>query len=382
MRTKVGILGGGQLGKMLAQEATKLDVDLWFMDKSFDAPVARMYPFFVQGDFNNYDDVLAFGSQMDVISVEIENVNTAALAELEKRGKIVRPQSRVLDIIKDKGIQKQFYLENGIASSDFFLVEGAEEIRAKVEAGALSMSFVQKSRTEGYDGKGVLVINSSSDLDHLLPVPSVIEQKVDIHKELAVIVARNSEGEMTTFPITEMVFNKKGHLLDYLIAPAEVSDSVIEECNSLAKEIISKLDMTGLLAVEFFLNTNGAILVNEIAPRPHNSGHHTMDAGNYSQYNLHLRTLLDFSLPQLTQDKVALMINILGEEGHQGKVNYVGLADIMSMDNVYPHLYGKVETRPLRKMGHVNIVGNNKKELLEKMAIIKSKLKVHAWETE
>lgn len=379
MNKKLGILGGGQLGKMLVQELTKWDIEAWFMDADFNCPVAKVYPLFVKGDFKNYDDVVAFGKSMDIISVEIENVNTEALAYLESIGKEVRPQSRVLEIIKDKGIQKQFYQENSIPTSDFFMVESAEAIKEKLESGSLKIPFVQKARTAGYDGKGVCVVSSGSDVDKLIEASSIIEEKVDIHKELAVIVGRNASGQMTNFPIAEMVFNKKGHLLDYLIAPAEVSELVQDKCRAWAEMIITKLDMIGILAVEFFLTSDGRILVNEIAPRPHNSGHHTIDAGNYSQYNIHLRTLYDIPLPQIHQECLAMMINVLGEDGHTGPTKYEGLDEVMKEENVYPHLYGKGETRPLRKMGHVNIIGKNKDELLKKMELVNTNLKVKAW---
>jgi len=378
---KIGVLGGGQLGKMLLQEVSKFDQEIWFMDSSFESPVGRIYPYFVQGDFKSYDDVISFGSNMDILTVEIENVNTEALAKLEESGIIVRPQSRVLNTIKDKGIQKQFYLENDIASSEFFLVTNKQDILDKVSSGVLVPPFVQKARTAGYDGKGVKVIQSETDFEEILDTSSVIEKLVDIKKELAIIVGRNTKGQKTFFPITEMIFNKEGHLLDYLLCPAEISKEIYSKCVEMADRIISELDMIGILAVEMFLTNDDQILVNEVAPRPHNSGHHTIDVGSHSQYNIHLRTLLDWDLPDIKQTETALMINVLGEKNHTGPTYYEGLESILTLDRVYPHLYGKGKTRPLRKMGHVNIVGDELEEVKEKMSIVKSSLKVKAWES-
>ncbi len=380
MNKKIGVLGGGQLGKMLLQEVTKYDQEIWFMDATFDSPVGSIYPYFVQGDFRKYEDVMAFGSEMDILTVEIENVNTKALAELEATGVVVRPQSYVLDIIKDKGIQKQFYLENSIPSSDFFLAVDSNEIVNKIESGVLALPFVQKARTAGYDGKGVKVISSKDELHDIMDVPSVIENLVAIKKELAIIVGCNSNKQKTFFPVTEMVFNKEGHLLDYLQCPADISESTVKACIEIADKIVSALGIIGLLAVELFLTDDNQILVNEVAPRPHNSGHHTIDAGSHSQYNIHLRSLMDWDMPEITQEETALMINLLGEKDHVGATKYEGLAKVMTYEKVYPHLYGKKQTRPLRKMGHVNIVGNSIAEVKEKLTLVKSNLKVKAWE--
>ncbi len=375
-KKKIGVLGGGQLGRMLIQEATKFDLDLWFMDKEFDFPVPSMYPNFVRGDFKNYDDVLAFGKAMDIITIEIENVNTDALKELEAQGKQVYPQPRVIEIIKDKGIQKQFYQENSIPTSDFFLVSDKEEILKIIENGQLKLPFIQKSRLAGYDGKGVAAIITENDLSKLLEGPAVIEQLVDIEKELAVILARNEDGAISAFPMTEMVFDPQGNLLDYLLCPAAVDEDIQQKGLELAKQVIEGLDMVGLLAVELFLAKDGSILVNEVAPRPHNSGHHTIDAGNYSQYNMHLRTLLNWPLNTVKQDNMAMMINLLGSPDHTGPVKYEGLGRVMKIPNVYPHIYGKKITKPLRKMGHTTIVGDTLEELLEAKKFIKSYLKV------
>ncbi len=363
---------------MLIQEATKFDLDMWFMDKEYDFPVPSMYPNFVKGDFKNYEDVLAFGKAVDIITIEIENVNTEALKALESMGKKVYPQAAVIETIKDKGLQKMFYQEEGLPTSEFFLVENKSEIVTKIDSGKLSFPFVQKSRLAGYDGKGVVTVRSKDDLSKLLDTASIIEQMVDIDKELAVIISRNIQGDTECFPITEMVFEPKGNLLDYLLCPAEVNEVVVSKCNNLANNIITKLEMVGILAVEFFLDKKGNILINEVAPRPHNSGHHTIDTGTYSQYNFHLRCLLDWPLLPVSQSGYAMMINILGAEGHVGEPEYTGLNSIMQLRSVYPHIYGKKLTKPLRKMGHVTIVGESKEELLDRMTQIKSSLKVES----
>lgn len=374
---KIGVLGGGQLGRMLAQEAVSWNLRLFFMDKASDYPVPKVFAGFSQGDITSYEDVMRFGSDKQILTIEIENVNSKALLELQRQGVKVIPQPEVLTIIQDKGLQKNFYDKNGIPTSQYQLVEGNEEILNKVEDQSIQFPFVQKTRKAGYDGKGVAVINNRDDLSKLLSGPSVIESLVDIEKELAVIVAKTASGDLTTLPATEMVFDTRGNLLDYLICPAEINTSQETKCTQIAKEIITKLDMAGILAVEFFLTRSGEILVNEVAPRPHNSGHHSMNAGVCSQYELHLRCLLDLPLPKDTrQNRTAIMWNILGGMQGVGKPNYEGLDEVLMLPEVYVHLYGKSTTKPLRKMGHVNILGDSSDEAKNKLAIIKSKLKV------
>lgn len=378
-KLKIGVLGGGQLGRMLAQEAVGWNLQLSFLDKSADFPVPKVHPNFEEGDFTDYDSVLKFGSDKDILTIEIENVNTEALHKLEEQGVLVYPQPKVIQTIKDKGLQKQFYAEEGIRTAPFILVSGKKEILTKLDEGTLSYPFIQKTRTAGYDGKGVAVIKDEQQLTKLLEGPSVIEDLIDIDKELAIIVARNQAGQMTQLPLTEMVFDERGNLLDYLITPSTITDEQSTQCSLLATEIISKLDMVGILAVEFFLDKSGQIIVNEVAPRPHNSGHHTIDAGPNSQYDLHLRTLLNMALPAETgHGGYALMCNVVGEPGHTGEAIYEGLAQVYALPQVYVHLYGKSITKPLRKMGHVNIVGDTKEEVLEKLQKVKSLLKVKA----
>ena len=364
---------------MLAQESVGWNLQLTFLDKSPSYPTPKVHPNFVVGDFTNYEDVLAFGKNMDIITIEIENVNVEALKELERNKVKVYPQARVIETIKDKGLQKQFYSKEAIATADYFLVQHKDEIIEKLNNGDLSYPFIQKARTAGYDGKGVALIRAADDLDKLLEGSAVIEDLVDIDKELAIIVARNAKGQITQLPLTEMVFDHRGNLLDYLISPSTISKDQLETCKKLASEIITKLEMVGILAVEFFLDKTGDILVNEVAPRPHNSGHHTINAGANSQYDLHLRTLLNMELPnEIPQKGYALMYNILGEPGYTGEAKYEGLAEVYALPQVYVHLYGKTMTKPLRKMGHVNITGDSQEVILDKLSKVKSLLKVKA----
>lgn len=378
---KIGVLGGGQLGRMMMQEAIAWNLDITFLDKSSDFPVPAIYPHFTEGDFTDYDSVLAFGQDKDILTIEIENVNVEALMELESMGKKVYPQPIVIYTIKDKGLQKEFYRNQNLPTADFFLVEGNNDIIEAINSAALPFPFIQKARTEGYDGKGVVAIRSAEDLDKLMDVPSVIEELVDLDKELAVIVGRNEQGQVVTMPMTEMVFDERGNLLDYLLCPAEVEESIEEQAVILATRIIESLDMVGILAVEFFLDKKGKLSINEVAPRAHNSGHHTMNSGLYSQYNLHLRTLLNLDLPEMNADNYSVMWNILGDINHTGIPVYSDLQKLYSIQGVYPHLYGKKLTKPLRKMGHVNIVGSTKDSVLEKLQRVKSTLKVIAHES-
>ncbi len=378
LNKKIGVLGAGQLGLMLGQEASKLCLDIHFLDKEISFPASAISSNIHKGNFNDYDDVLRFGASMDVVTIEIENVNVEALKALEKDGKKVYPQARVIEIIKDKGLQKQFYKNQDLPTSDFVLLENKSSILQAIENGNISYPFVQKSRTAGYDGKGVVVIKSAADNDRIFDTPSVIEDLVDIDKELAVIIGRNAKGDITVFDTTEMVFNDKGNLLDYLICPSSVSDQVKLKCSDLAQQIITKLDMIGLLAVEFFLTKSGDILINEVAPRPHNSGHHTIEANPKSQYRILLDILLDLELRDNATDRISAIYNIIGDIDHTGTPIYQGLEKVLSLDNTHVHLYNKKITKPMRKMGHITLIGKSSNELLEKIEFIKQNLKVIA----
>jgi 5-(carboxyamino)imidazole ribonucleotide synthase len=350
-QTKLGILGGGQLGRMFIQEAIGLNVCIHVLDPAENAPCAAIANVFVQGDFADYDTVLNFGKEVDVLTIEIEHVNIEALEELERRGKLVFPRPAALRTIKDKGLQKLFYAAHNIPTAPFVLVENKTEAAMHVSAGP----FMQKLRTGGYDGKGVTPFRNEADLEHAFDAPSVLEQMVHFEKELAVIVARNASGELRVFPLVEMEFNSEANLVEFIFSPANVSVEVAQEAAEIAKKIVEQLDHVGLLAVELFLTKTGQLLVNEVAPRPHNSGHHTIEACYTSQYAQHMRAILNLPLGDTALRSAGVMINLLGEKGFTGTAKYEGLEEVLSTQGAYVHLYGKEETKPFRKMGHITI---------------------------
>lgn len=375
-QTRVGILGAGQLGLMMAQEASLLGIELHFLDASTSFPAGLVSSNITEGDFKNYQDVIDFGQDKDVLSIEIENVNTEALAKLEQQGVKVFPQAHIIALIKDKGLQKQFYQKHNIPSSKFSLLESKDDIIRQIETGSIHYPFVQKSRLAGYDGKGVAVIKNEKDISKIMDVPSVIEDLVDIKKELAIIIGRNESGQTSFFDNTEMVFKEEGNLLDYLISPADIENEIKEQCEALALQIIETLKMVGILAIEFFLTQDNRILINEVAPRPHNSGHHTIEANDMSQFKILLHILLNLPLKSIKSKGLSAIINVLGEKGMTGPPIYKGINKLLEMDETFIHLYGKQITKPLRKMGHVTVLGQDKKELIEKIKYIQTHLKV------
>ncbi|MGB4841028.1 MAG: 5-(carboxyamino)imidazole ribonucleotide synthase [Saprospiraceae bacterium] len=375
---KIAILGGGQLGKMLLQAGSRLGLNLSVMDADKSYPAAFISPYFICGDIRDYDDVLNFGMKADIITIEIENVNIEALEELEKRGKKVFPQPEILKIIKDKGKQKMFYEGNHFPSSDFALYSNIEEIKKDVESGLVKMPFVQKLRSDGYDGRGVMVVKKSENLDQLFTQECVVEDFVDFEKEISVIVARNPSGDITAFAAVEMHFHSTANLVEFLFCPANINSDVEEKAEKLAMEIASTFGIIGLLAVEMFVDKSGNILVNEVAPRPHNSGHHTIEASSISQYEMHLRAILDLPLGRPNSIRPAVVVNLLGENGYIGNPIYENIEKCLEIDGIYPHIYGKRETRPFRKMGHVNILGDNLSDTIEKAKFVQKTLKVKA----
>lgn len=368
---KLGVLGGGQLGRMLIQEAIDLDIHLHMMDPDPNAPCSLIAHSFICGSITDYDSVMNFGRDKDLITVEIENVNIEALEELEKSGVIVYPQPSVLKIIKDKGIQKNFYLENNIPTAAFKLYADASAV-AKDE---IKYPIIQKTRTGGYDGKGVQLLKTSQAS---FDTPNLCEELVDFEKELSIIVARNKKGQIKCFPSVECEFNPEANLVEYLFSPASISIDIEEKANTIAADLIQKLDMVGLLAVEFFLCKDGSLLVNEVAPRPHNSGHHTIECCGTSQYAQHLRSILNLPLGETKLLQPGAMINLLGEKGFSGPVIYDGLDRILELPGVHPHLYGKSETKPFRKMGHITITGESLTQVREIADQVKEKIKVKA----
>jgi 5-(carboxyamino)imidazole ribonucleotide synthase len=349
---RLGILGGGQLGRMFIQEAVNYDVRVSVLDPSADAPCAAIAHTFVQGNFADYDDVYAFGKTVDLLTIEIEHVNVEALERLRDEGLTICPDPDVLRIIRDKGLQKQFYHQKGIPTAPFHLVEN----KAEAATFLAEFPFMQKLRRGGYDGKGVTPLRTADDLANAFDAPSVLEKMVPFEKELAVIVARNASGEINTFPLVEMVFNPEANLVEMLSCPAHVSPHTASEADRIAREIAEHLSLTGILAVELFMLSDGSLLVNEIAPRPHNSGHQTIEGNVTSQYEQHLRAILNLPLGDPSLIAPSVMVNVLGEKGHSGPVKYFGLEEVMKWSGVYVHLYGKTETRPFRKMGHVTVV--------------------------
>jgi len=375
-QVKIGVLGGGQLGKMLAQSASRLGLHLRILDSDKQFPAGIVCRDFLEGDFRGFDDVLFFGEGCDVITIEIEDVNLDALKILESKGKKIFPQPSVIEIIKDKSVQKTFYQEHQIPTAEFNIYEGKAEILNAIESGDIAIPFVQKAALGGYDGRGVQVVNCVEELELLMDTKSVIEPKVNIDKELAVIVSRDVDGNMKSFPMVEMAFDPQANLVNYLFCPSHCTEKQQNDATVIAENLASRLGIVGLLAVEMFLDDDGNILVNEAAPRPHNSGHHTIEACVTSQYEQHLRAILGLPLGETTLKSASVMVNLLGEAGYTGKARYQGFAECLELSGVYPHIYGKEITKPNRKMGHVTICDEKLKVALQKANFIKENLKV------
>lgn len=372
---RLGVLGGGQLGRMLIQEAMKLNVKIHCLDPDPKAPCLELASSFTVGSLNDFDTVYLFGKDKDVITVEIENVNIEALEKLESEGKKVFPQARVLKLIKDKGLQKQFYKDNNIPTAEFHLIDSQVELKQYIDF----LPFAQKLRTGGYDGKGVSILRSESDFKIGFDSPSILEKFVPFVKELAVIVARNEKGEVNVFPSVECEFNPEANLVEFLFCPANVTPEIEQKASEIAKSIIQKLDMVGILAVEFFLTENNGLLVNEIAPRPHNSGHQTIECNLTSQYEQHLRSIMNLPLGDTHLIQAGVMINLLGENGFEGKVYYEGLEKVLEISGVKPHIYGKEITKPFRKMGHVTIVNQDLEQAKEIGRKVQELIKVKSY---
>jgi 5-(carboxyamino)imidazole ribonucleotide synthase len=375
---KLGILGGGQLGKMLLPIAHQWNISTYVLDPSEQCSCAAICHHFIQGDFNDYNTVYQFGQLVDVLTIEIEHVNTQALLDLQREGKRIYPEPQSLNIIKDKGIQKLHYAEHLIPTSPFKLYENKNAILQDIKAGNLKLPFVQKSREAGYDGKGVLVVNHSEKLNQLFDTPSMVEEAVDIDKEISVIVARNAAGEISTFPVVEMTFNPIANLVEMLICPAQIPATIAREADILAKKVMKSFALTGILAVEMFLAKSGKVLVNEVAPRPHNSGHQSIEGCITSQYEQHLRAIFNLPLGSTAITLPSVMVNLLGEPGYSGPARYEGLTESMQLSGVNVHLYGKLETRPYRKMGHITVVDAELKSAIEKAKKVQHLLKIKA----
>jgi 5-(carboxyamino)imidazole ribonucleotide synthase len=369
---KLGILGGGQLGRMLIQQAINYNVTVKILDPDREAPCRKLCDEFTVGSLGDYETVYNFGKTVDLLTIEIEKVNVDALEQLEKEGVLVYPQSRIIRLIQDKGLQKQFFKENDIPTADFQIIASPQQLKQS----HIPFPYIQKLRKDGYDGKGVYKVVNESYLDKAFKEPSLIERWVDFEKEIGVIVARNEKGEISTFPLVEMEFNPEANLVEFLISPSTLPFEIQQQAEQIAKKIAESLNIVGLLAVEMFLDKTGKILVNELAPRPHNSGHQTIEGNVVSQFEQHLRAIFNQPLGDTACLNNAIMINVLGEAGYEGPAVYQGIEKVLKVPGVYIHLYGKALTKPFRKMGHVTIVDADREKAIEKARFVQKTLKV------
>lgn len=355
----LGILGGGQLGKMLLTETRKFDIATKVLDPSAEAPCRIACNTFVQGSLTDFDTVYHFGKNVDVLTIEIENVNVAALKQLQSEGVKVFPTPETIERIQNKATQKQFYASHNIPTAPFVAFDSLESLKEKIAEGTISLPFVWKSARFGYDGNGVKIVRQLTDLNELPESECIAEALVPFKKELAVIVARNVSGEVCTYPVVEMEFHPEANQVEYVICPARIDEVVAQKARAIAVQVAETFGVVGLLAVELFQTAEDEILVNEVAPRPHNSGHYSIEAAYTNQFEQHLRAVLNLPLGNTDSKVAAVMVNLVGEEGYQGKVVYEHIDKIMAMEGVTPHIYGKRETRPFRKMGHVTIVNSD-----------------------
>lgn len=372
----LGILGGGQLGKMLLQETRKWDVKTHVLDPSDEAPCRIGCDYFEQGSLMDYDTVYRFGKQVDVLTIEIEAVNVAALEQLEKEGVKTYPNAATLKNIQDKGIQKQFYTAHQLPTSNFELFEDKTALVEAIEKGKVTLPFVWKSRRGGYDGRGVSIIRQKGDYETLPDVACLAEDLVPIKRELAVIVARNPSGQVSAFPVVEMEFHPVANQVEYVICPARIEAAIAHKARAVAEATSKAFEHVGLLAVELFQTEEDEILINEVAPRPHNSGHYSIEASYTSQFEQHLRALLDLPLGDTASKVAGVMVNLVGAEGYTGPVVYKNIESILNMPGVKPHIYGKKEVRPFRKMGHITVVHPEVEEARKIAEEVKKVIKV------
>ena len=369
---KLGILGGGQLGRMLIQQAINYNVTVKVLDPDREAPCRKLCDEFVIGSLSDYETVYNFGKKTDLLTIEIEKVNVDALEQLEKEGVLVYPQPRIIRLIQDKGLQKQFFKENDIPTAKFQIISSPDELKNT----HIHFPYIQKLRRDGYDGKGVYKVLDETYLDKAFTAPSLVESMIDFEKELSVIVARNENGEIKTFPLVEMDFNPQANLVEFLISPSTLHFEIQQEAAQIAAKIAQNLKIVGLLAVEMFLDKHGKILVNELAPRPHNSGHQTIEGNIVSQFEQHLRAIFNQPLGDTACLNNAVMVNLLGAEGFEGPAIYQGIEKVLKCPGVYIHLYGKALTKPFRKMGHVTIVDPDREKAIETARFVQKTLKV------
>ena len=372
----LGILGGGQLGKMLLYETRKWDIRTKVLDPSALAPARLAANHFETGDLMDYKTVMEFGKDVDLLTIEIENVNVQALEDLAEQGIKVYPSARSLRVIQNKASQKLFYKDHGIPTADFSRFAYTSEIKDSLANGGLTLPFVWKSAQFGYDGQGVKIIRELDDLKGLPNVECIAETLVPFKRELAVIVARSAEGEVTSYPVVEMEFHPEANQVEYVLCPARIPDDIAQKARAVALKVTDQLKQVGLLAVELFQTQDDRILVNEVAPRPHNSGHYSIEGSYTNQFEQHLRAILGLPLGQTESKVAAVMVNLVGEEGYKGDVEYENIDKILGLKGVTPHIYGKRETRPFRKMGHVTIVDPSIDEARKTAASVKQQIKV------
>ncbi|UXE66107.1 MAG: 5-(carboxyamino)imidazole ribonucleotide synthase [Chryseotalea sp. WA131a] len=370
---QIGILGGGQLGRMLIQSAIDFNIHFSVLDPDAEAPCSKLSSF-THGKLTDFNTVVNFGKELDLLTIEIENVSVAALKELVRQGKKVYPQPEIIELIQDKRTQKEFYRKNNFATADYILTDTKEDVKKQIGF----LPAVNKLGKEGYDGRGVQILRTEKDLEKAFDKPSLLEKLIDFEKEISVIVARNEKGDVVSYPAVEMVFHPEANLVEYLFSPAQINNAIAKQADELARGIIQKLEMVGLLAVEMFVTKDGKVLVNEMAPRPHNSGHQTIEANVTSQYEQQLRAILNWPLGDTRILQPSAMVNLLGEDGYAGEAKYLGLEEVMKISGVHVHLYGKKTTKPFRKMGHVTIVDADVESLKKKANFVKETLKVIA----
>lgn len=369
---EVGILGGGQLGRMLLQAAANYPVTTHLMENDNNAPAAHLCHHFTKGDITNFDDVYQFGKGLDALTIEIESVNVEALEKLEAEGIAIYPKPSALRIIKNKILQKKFYEQQKVPSSPFVITQNLAELQSQ----AAFLPAVHKIAEGGYDGRGVQVIRSEADIQKGFDSPAVLEKMVSIRQEIAQIVAINDKGEVALYPPVDMVFDPRLNLLDYQISPADIEEKTKWKIEAISLAVVKGLKSPGIFAVELFIDKQGEVYVNETAPRVHNSGHHTIEANYSSQFDMLWRVILKYPLGHTKAILPSAIVNLLGEDGYEGDAWYEGLNEVLQMENVFVHLYGKKKTKPGRKMGHVTIISSNKQDLIYKAHRVKQHLKI------
>lgn len=369
---KVGILGGGQLGKMLLQAGANYPVETFVLENDSECPSAHLCHHFTKGDITSYEDVYNFGKTLDAVTIEIESVNIDALKRLEEEGVAIYPRPAALEIIKNKIHQKNFYKENGIPTSEFLITKGKDELKDYTEF----LPAAHKLAMGGYDGKGVQILRNENDLGKGFDEESVLEKLVNIKKEVAIIIGINEKGNTAIYPPVEMIFNNDLNLLEYQLSPAKLEEKIVWKAEAMALAVVKNLKSAGIFAVELFIDINDNVLVNETAPRVHNSGHHTIEANFSSQFDMLWRIMLGYPLGSTKPIMNSAIVNLIGEEDYKGAAKYLHLEDILKIESVFVHIYGKKETRPGRKMGHVTILGNERQHLIHIANNIKRILKV------